>query len=225
MTLKRHQIALETKVAHAINLPPPRYINFFKPFHFLAGDHLGVPIGESHISLRHKKYNQGIGREEQRTNEQYGLGLTQVQEGDSVPLCIPLCICRLTLASISSKISTKLQEMPTHLDRSSLTAAGLYLMPTGHFSHPVSTPSATLRRPSPTAFSEFLCPTPDSRSLTHFRSRRRSRAQAFVWFRAKTDKGIVWLADHLHSVTLLPMFPFPTALIPMENVWMKLLSL
>ena len=29
----------------------------------------------------------------------------------------------------------------------------------------------------------------------------RSRAQAFVWFRAKTDKGIVCLADHLHSVT------------------------
>ena len=43
-------------------------------------------------------------------------------------LCIPLCICRLTLAWISSEISTKLQGMPTHLDRSSFTAAGLYLM-------------------------------------------------------------------------------------------------
>ena len=30
----------------------------------------------------------------------------------------------------------------------------------------------------------------------------RSRAQASVWFRAKTDKGIVCLADHLHSVTV-----------------------
>ena len=29
----------------------------------------------------------------------------------------------------------------------------------------------------------------------------RSRAQAFVWFCAKTDKGIVCLADHPHSVT------------------------
>ena len=43
-------------------------------------------------------------------------------------LCISLCICRLTLAWISSEISTKLLGMPTHLDRSSLTAAGLYLM-------------------------------------------------------------------------------------------------
>ena len=48
---------------------PPPYINFFKPFHFLAGDHLVVPIGVSHIPLRHKKYNQGSGRK--RTNEQY----------------------------------------------------------------------------------------------------------------------------------------------------------
>ena len=29
----------------------------------------------------------------------------------------------------------------------------------------------------------------------------RSRAPAFVWFRTKTDKGVVCLADHLHSVT------------------------
>ena len=63
-------------------------------------------------------------------------------------------------------------------------------------------PTVPLRRPSPTAFSEFVCPTPDSRSLTHFRSCRRSRAQAFVWFRAKTGQGIVCLADHPYSVTL-----------------------
>ena len=29
---------------------PPEYVNFFEPFHFLAGDHLVVPIGASHIS-------------------------------------------------------------------------------------------------------------------------------------------------------------------------------
>ena len=29
---------------------PPEYINFFKPFHFLAGDQQVVPIGASHIS-------------------------------------------------------------------------------------------------------------------------------------------------------------------------------
>ena len=92
------------------------------------------------------------------------LGLTQVQEVKLWHSAF-LCICRLTLEWISSEISTKLLGMQTHLDRSSLTAAGLYIMPTGHFCCPVSTPSATLRRPSPTAFSEFLCPTPDSLSL------------------------------------------------------------
>ena len=36
-----------------VTLPPrpPRYINFFEPFHYLAGDQLVVPIGASHISL------------------------------------------------------------------------------------------------------------------------------------------------------------------------------
>ena len=29
---------------------PPEDVNFFKPFHFLAGDHLVVPIGVSQIS-------------------------------------------------------------------------------------------------------------------------------------------------------------------------------
>ena len=66
--------------ALTVAIPPP-YINFFKPFHFLASDHLVVLIGVSHISLWHKKYNQGSGRKEQRTKEQYELGLTQVQEG------------------------------------------------------------------------------------------------------------------------------------------------
>ena len=28
----------------------PEYVNFFKPFHFLAGDQLVVPIGATHIS-------------------------------------------------------------------------------------------------------------------------------------------------------------------------------
>ena len=61
-------------------LAPPLH-QFLKTISILAGDLLVVPIGVSHISLRHKKYNQGCGRKEQITNEQYGLGLTQVQEG------------------------------------------------------------------------------------------------------------------------------------------------
>ena len=48
--------------------PPPEYINFFETISILAGDHLVVPIGVSYMSLRHKKYNQESGRNE--NNEQ-----------------------------------------------------------------------------------------------------------------------------------------------------------
>ena len=110
-----------------------------------------------------------------------------------------MCICRLTLAWISSEISTKLPGMPIYLDRSPLTGTGLthadwFLccpVSTGHSHHP-----------SPTASSEFLCPTllafPYPLPVTS-----RSWAKAFVWFRAKSDKGIVCLPDHQHSVTQL----------------------
>ena len=78
-------------------------------------------------------------------------------------LCIPLCICRLTLTWISSDISTKLLGMPTHLDRSSLTAAGLYLMrlvsQMSGVDWPLASPFANCLPLG------FLCPTPDSRSL------------------------------------------------------------
>ena len=99
-------------------------------------------------------------------------------------LCIPLCICRLTLACIFSEISTKLLGMPAHPNWPSLTASGPYLMPTGLFCCPVSTVichSASLFNNSS---SVFLLPTPYWSSSAYFRT---LRAQAFVWFRAKTD--------------------------------------
>ena len=88
--------------------------------------------------------------------------------------------------------------MLTHLDWPSLTASRLVISAVR-----CRLPTAPLRRPSPTAFSEFLSPTPDSRSLTHFRSRRRSQAQAFVWFRAKTKGLSAWrtpfIVSHPHQ--------------------------
>ena len=125
-----------------------------------------------------------------------------MQEDDSVTLCIPLCICWRTLAWISSEISTKLLGMPTHLDWSSLTAAGRYLMPTGHFSRPVSTPFATLHRLSPTAFSEFLCPTPDSRSPYSLPVTSKIAGSGLCLVSRQNRQGIVCLADLLHSFTL-----------------------
>ena len=37
---------------YGVTIPPrpTEYVNFFEPFHFLAGDQLVVPIGASHIS-------------------------------------------------------------------------------------------------------------------------------------------------------------------------------
>ena len=87
----------------------------------------------------------------------------------------------------------------THLDCSSLTDSwtlshtDCLLLLSGVDCHS--------RHPSPTAFRwvplshswlAFLYPLPVM---------SRSQAQAFVWFRAKTDKGIVCFLDHLHSVT------------------------
>ena len=85
---------------------PPPDTSTSSPFHFLVGDHLVVPIGVSHISLRHKKYNQGSERKEQ-TNDM--LRLTQVQEVKLWHSAF-LCICRLTLTCILREISTKLEE-------------------------------------------------------------------------------------------------------------------
>ena len=65
-----------------------RYINFFETISILAGDHQMVPIGVSHISLRHKKYNQGSGRKEQRTNE--GLSQLQMQEEELCNTAFPM---------------------------------------------------------------------------------------------------------------------------------------
>ena len=136
-------------------------------------------------------------KENKRTNGQYAWVNSKCKKRSCVTLCIPLCIGRLTLTWISCEISTKLLGMPTHLDRSSLTALDAI---SSDWSPrcPVSTSHS--RHPSPTDFCEFLFPThlafPYPLPVTS-----RSRAQAFVWFRAKADKGIVCLADHLHCVT------------------------
>ena len=63
------------------------------------------------------KYNQGSWRKEKKTNKtnNTSLGLTQSARQEA----FLVCICRLTLAWISSETSTKLLGMPTNPDRSS----------------------------------------------------------------------------------------------------------
>ena len=63
---------------------PPCYINFFGPFHYLAGDQLVVPIGASHISLRLQEIQSREREEREQMNNM--LGLIQVQDGSYAAL-------------------------------------------------------------------------------------------------------------------------------------------
>ena len=114
-------------------------------------------------------------------------------------LCIPCASVDYCWFVVFLQNFHKPRRMLTHLDWSSLTAPGPYLMPTGLFCCPVST--APLRLPSPTAFCGSLLPTPLWLAFPcTLPVASRSQAQAFVWFRAKTNKKIVCLAHPLHSV-------------------------
>ena len=122
------------------------------------------------------------------------LGLTQGAREELCNIEFPMCVCRLTLAWISSENSTTHEECWLNLIALPSLTLGPYLMPTAHFCCPVSTGHSC--HPSPTAFSEFLCPTPTRVPLP---------TSSHVEI-AKTDKGIVCFADHLHSVTGWPGF-------------------
>ena len=89
--------------------------------------------------------------------------------------------------------------MPTYLDRSSFTGPGLT-----HADWSLcSGVDWSLASPFTNCFLELLCPTLWPAFPSYFRSPEISSPKLFVWFHAKTDKGIVCLADHLHSVTKL----------------------
>ena len=171
---------------------PPRYINFFEPFHFTAGDQLVVPIGVSHIFLPLQEIQSRDREKKKQTNNM--LGLTQVQKGNYVTLCM----CRLTLALISNGNSTTLLEC-----RLILTRLPSLLWTS---SHPTGLSAFRCQLVTRVTLSQLLLLIPFVslsawRSLPHFRSPEISSPKLFVWFRAKTDNGIVCLADHQHSVT------------------------
>ena len=141
----------------------------------------GSDRGIAHFFMATRNTIKRVGGK--RTNEQYAWVNSKCMKRSYVKLCIPLCICRLTLAWISSKISTKLQGMPTHPYRSSLTALD-HISSKWSLRYPVSTGHSG--HPSPTAFSQYLRPTPLAFPYP-LPVMSRSRAQAFIWFRAKTD--------------------------------------
>ena len=108
--------------------------------------------------------------------------------------------------------------MPTSLD--SIFFAGPYLLCSGVGCQlPLSVVSRRLSCPwsrcqMPLSVVPRQLPLSSFVQLTLFRvplplpdTARFQVQKPFVWFRAKTDKGIVCLAGHLYSVTYLPLLP------------------
>ena len=170
-------------------LRPPEYIKFFKPFQSWPVNNLVVPIGVSHISSWLQEIQSREWEKRTKNKRTIWACINSRARWLSCDTLRSLCICRLTLAWISSEISTKLLGIPTHLDWSSLTAAGLYFMPTGLSAVRCRLPTALLRLPSPTASSRFLLPAPDWRSLANFRSRRDLELRPLFGFAPKQTKG------------------------------------
>ena len=156
----------------------------------------GSDRGNAHFFTATSNTIEGTGGKKEQTNKI--LGVNSSAEGE---LCNTLCMCRLTLAWVTSETSTKQLECRLILTQSSsLSLDPISCRLASLLRCLVST--APVRVPSPTA-SSFFCPTnsllaPPSTS-GHGGI---SSPKPFVWFRAKTDKGIVCLAGHLRSVTL-----------------------
>ena len=129
---------------------PPRYINFFEPFHFTAGDQLVVPIGTSHISLPLQEIQSREWEEREQTNNMLGVN-SKCKTRSYVTLNIPVSIYRLMLAWISSENSSTLLECRLILTRLphcgwTLSHADWSLccpVSTGHSRHPSPTPSSS----------------------------------------------------------------------------------
>ena len=152
----------------------------------------GSDRGIAHFFTATRNTIEGVGEKEQTNNT--SLGLTQVQKGSYVTLCI----CRLTLAWIFVKIL--LRYWNANLSWPDFTHwSGPSLMPT-------RLSAVRCRLVTRITLHKLFLRVPLSNSLTGLPLPTSGHAEIwspkpFVWFRAKTVKGIVCLADHLHSVT------------------------
>ena len=121
----------------------------------------------------------------------------------------PMYICRLTLAWILAKILQRYKECQPNLTglphcRWTLSHADWSLRSGVRCRLLLS----VVPRQLPT--SQSLCHTLWWRPLTTSGHVEIAGPKPFVWFRAKTDKGIVCLADYLHSVTILYRIYLPS---------------
>ena len=148
----------------------------------------------------YKKFNQGSGRKEKKqTNEQHEPGINSKGKTRSyVTLCFPVSIYRLTLAWISRENSTTHKECWLILTRlPSLLRTSF---------HPTVLSAVRCRPPCPSSVANCFLRVALSNYLTRVSLPTSGHAEIsspkpFVWFRTKTDKEIVCLSDHLHSVT------------------------
>ena len=69
--LSAYGLSRETIVT--IPTRPPRYINFFEPFHYLADDQLVIPIGTSYISLPLQEIQSMEREKKEQTNNMPGV--------------------------------------------------------------------------------------------------------------------------------------------------------
>ena len=168
-----------------------------------------VPRWVTHISCHYKNTIAGVGGK--RTNEQK-LGVNSRVKRGVMQHYLSDSIYGLTLAWITSENSTKLPECRLIFSHCGWTLS--------HAASPLC--SGVHCRPPLSVFRRQLLVNSFSQ-LTLFRvplplpATPRFRVQKpFVWFRAKTDKGIVCLAGHLYSVTNgnAPALEFPGSLRP-----------
>ena len=174
----------------------PKHVNFLLTIHFLAGrwSTSGPEGGNAHF-LPLQEYDRGGAEkiEGQTNKHEQCLGLTQEQKESYAALCIPDSIYGLTLAWVTSENSTKQLECRLILTQSSsLDPIFCYCVR----SRPhLSVSSRQL------PVSSFLQPTLFRVPLPLPDTARFQVQKPFVWFRARTDKGIVCLAGQLYSVT------------------------
>ena len=163
----------------------------------MAGDSSSGPLGYFTFLYGHKKYNRGSGRKRTKNKRTIWVWLNSMCKKRSFKTLHSLCICRLTLACIYAKLLQATRNANSSLTVF-LTAYGLYLTTTALFCCIVD---CLLRLPSPNHLSGFLFKLLSSNTSGLVGD---LESKPFVWFRAKTDKGIICLADHPHSVTTPP---------------------
>ena len=145
------------------------------------------------------------------------LGVNSEQK-ESMQHYISHSIYGLTLAWITSKNSTKQLECRHLLTRSSFT--GPYLL-----CYCLTAPVSGVNCPCPWFHANCLS-APFSNQLFHVPlplpdTVRFQVQKPFVWFRAKTDKGIVCLAGHLYSVTIVSLKISLINLLILTGFWLS----